>query len=141
MRLVAMVRGLARSTREEIVVTSLDDGAARQLTLARWSIPGWDADVPDHVLVVDDSWASGGHAQSLAALLKQSGVRKVSIMTVARLLSPEWSENPEFVKTRLCGSTFDWAHCPGPTMVYAHSDSVRPGKRSACDSQGGRFSL
>lgn len=110
--LVTMIRGLARSTREEVIVTSLDDRAARQLTPDRWSIPDWDADIPDHVLVIDDSWASGGHAQSLAVLLKQSGVANVSIMTVARLLSPEWSENPEFVKQRLRGATFDWAHCP-----------------------------
>lgn len=111
-KLVNVVRRLAATLQDEVVVTSRNDGAGRQFTPDRWSIPEWPAAAPDHVLVIDDSWASGAHAQSLAALLKQSGVEKVSIFTVARLLSPDWSESADFEKERLRGTTFDWARCP-----------------------------
>lgn len=40
---------------------------------------------PDsHVIVFDDTWMLGGHAQSVAAALKHAGAAKVSILTVAR---------------------------------------------------------
>jgi len=111
-KLPELVRSLARSINEEVVVTSADESAGRQLNPDRWSIPEWSEGVPDHVLVIDDSWATGAHAQSLAALLKRSGVAKVSILTVARLLSPAWSENAAFEREHLRGSTFDWRLCP-----------------------------
>ncbi|HZK47997.1 MAG TPA: hypothetical protein VFD74_00120, partial [Thermoleophilia bacterium] len=67
--------------------------------------------VPDHVLVIDDSWVSGGHAQSVASALKSSGVADVSIFTVARVLDPQWSPNADFIKERLRG-VFDPRICP-----------------------------
>jgi len=67
--------------------------------------------VPDHVLVIDDSWVSGGHAQSVASALKCSGVADVSIFTVARVLDPQWSPTAVFIKERLRG-VFDPCICP-----------------------------
>jgi len=66
---------------------------------------------PDHVLVIDDSWVSGGHAQSVASALKSSGVADVSIFTVARVLDPQWLPNADFIKERLLG-VFDPLICP-----------------------------
>ena len=37
-----------------------------------------------HVMVIDDTWVGGGHAQSVAAALKSAGAGKVSILAVAR---------------------------------------------------------
>lgn len=39
-----------------------------------------------HVMVIDDTWASGGHAQSVAMALKHAGAAKVSILAIARWL-------------------------------------------------------
>ncbi|WP_431837853.1 hypothetical protein [Cellulomonas sp. Y8] len=54
----------------------------------------------EHVIVADDSWVSGRHAQSAAAL-KFAGVRDVSILTVARVLSPGGPPNVDFIRHRL----------------------------------------
>ena len=49
-------------------------------------------DVPQegHVLLLEDTWASGAHSQSVATALKQTGAVSVSILTVARWL--DWNE-------------------------------------------------
>ena len=39
-----------------------------------------------HVMVIDDTWVSGGHAQSVAMALKRAGAAKVSILTMGRWL-------------------------------------------------------
>jgi hypothetical protein len=39
-----------------------------------------------HVLVIEDTWVSGGHAQSVGAALKNAGAEKVSILAIARWL-------------------------------------------------------
>lgn len=39
-----------------------------------------------HVMLIDDTWASGGHAQSGALALRKSGASKVSVLVVARWL-------------------------------------------------------
>ncbi len=110
--LAEMVRRIAQSTADEILVNSRDDAADREFDPDRWQVPAWEAAPPDHVLIIDDSWATGSHAQSLAASFKRTGVEMVSIFTVARLLSYEWSENRAFERERLRDVIFDWTKCP-----------------------------
>jgi len=40
------------------------------------------------VLVVDDTWVSGGSAQSVAAALKLAGVRRVAVVVLGRHVNP-----------------------------------------------------
>jgi phosphoribosylpyrophosphate synthetase len=54
-----------------------------------------------HVLVVDDTWVSGGTAQSVAVALKDAGARAVTILCVARWLRWDWSSTPAFVEEYL----------------------------------------
>ena len=37
-----------------------------------------------NVLLLDDTWASGGHAESAAAALKRAGAARVTILALAR---------------------------------------------------------
>lgn len=67
---------------------------------------------PEHVVVVDDSWATGANAQSVAIALKRSGVQHVSVLAIARILSPEWSENRPFMRSVLPGLRYRWQICP-----------------------------
>jgi hypothetical protein len=39
-----------------------------------------------HIMVIDDTWVSGGHAQSVAMALKRAGAAKVSILAIGRWL-------------------------------------------------------
>jgi orotate phosphoribosyltransferase len=40
------------------------------------------------VLVVDDTWVSGGSAQSAAAALKLAGARRVAVLVLGRHVNP-----------------------------------------------------
>jgi hypothetical protein len=54
--------------------------------------PGWvrvDDPVADgDVLVVDDTWVSGGSAQSAAAALKLAGAHRVAVVVLGRHVNP-----------------------------------------------------
>ncbi|MHA7652962.1 ComF family protein [Mycobacterium sp. ML4] len=41
-----------------------------------------------HVLLIDDTWTTGGHIQSVAKALKQAGAAKVAALSVARWMDP-----------------------------------------------------
>ncbi|WP_179476211.1 hypothetical protein [Mycolicibacterium vinylchloridicum] len=71
-------------------------------------------DVPNgaHVMVIDDTWVSGGHAQSVAAALKQAGASKVSVLTVARWVDLADPVSDRFYKKRIHTATYDPAVCP-----------------------------
>lgn len=67
---------------------------------------------PEHVLLVDDSWVTGSHAQGVASSLKTAGIPKVSVFTIAKVLDPNWGPNPEFIKNRLATPAFNKMRCP-----------------------------
>ena len=45
--------------------------------------------IDDDVLVVDDTWVSGGSAQSAAVALKLAGARRVAIVVIGRHVNPD----------------------------------------------------
>jgi hypothetical protein len=61
--------------------------------LGRGVDPGWlrvDGVVAGaDVLVVDDTWVSGGSAQSAAVALKLAGARRVAIVVIGRHVNPD----------------------------------------------------
>jgi hypothetical protein len=73
------------------------------------------ADLPSgsHVLVLDDTWVSGGHAQSAGLSLRRAGAAPVSILTMARWLNPKPGEPAgAFIRDRLVSHDFDPLQCP-----------------------------
>ena len=60
---------------------------------ARGVNPGWvrvgDPVAGGDVLVVDDTWVSGGSAQSAAAALKLAGARRVAVIVLGRHVNPD----------------------------------------------------
>jgi adenine/guanine phosphoribosyltransferase-like PRPP-binding protein len=54
--------------------------------------PGWarvdDRVAGESVLVVDDTWVSGGSAQSVAVALKRAGAIRVAVVVLGRHVSP-----------------------------------------------------
>lgn len=65
-----------------------------------------------HVMIIDDTWTTGGHAQSVSAALKAAGVGVVSILTVARWIDPVRADTKEFVAKYLDSREYDPAGCP-----------------------------
>jgi hypothetical protein len=50
-----------------------------------------------HVLLLDDTWAGGGHVQSASLALRTAGADHVSALVVARWLKPEFGSTAQFV--------------------------------------------
>jgi hypothetical protein len=64
-----------------------------------------------HVLVIDDTWATGGHAQSAALTLRAASANRVSVLVVARWLKEDYGDNKQFIDT-LRGRDYDPSVCP-----------------------------
>lgn len=110
-KLHELVVGLSQRAEAEVLVSFVGETGSRELRPGEWRIDAAGY-LPAHVLLVDDSWVTGAHAQAVASALRSAGVEQVSIFTVARVLHPHWSANEKFIKTRFTGPGFDWARCP-----------------------------
>ena len=64
-----------------------------------------------HVLLMDDTWTSGGHAQSAALALRGAGAARVSLLVIARWISPKYGDNAEFLR-KLSKSDYNPELCP-----------------------------
>jgi hypothetical protein len=64
--------------------------------------PGWmrvgDPVAGADVLVVDDTWVSGGSAQSTAAALKLAGARRVAVVVLGRHVNPADPRSAAFLE-------------------------------------------
>jgi hypothetical protein len=71
-----------------------------------------------HVLVVEDSWVTGGHSQFVAVALKHAGAAAVTVLPVCRLLKPAWAPNIAYSPHRRPWSTdtcpVTGSACPRP---------------------------
>jgi hypothetical protein len=89
------------------VVPSPLPGDPRGFVPANFSVGPIQA---DHVLLLDDTWATGGHLQSAAAALKASGAKRVTTLVVARWLDPTWADTPKVINS--LKTDFDPDVCP-----------------------------
>ncbi|BDZ45454.1 hypothetical protein GCM10025866_13630 [Naasia aerilata] len=64
-----------------------------------------------HVLLLEDTWVSGGRTQSVAAALKAAGAARVSVVTLGRELKPSYGPTREYLRTHE-QRPFDPAICP-----------------------------
>jgi phosphoribosylpyrophosphate synthetase len=64
-----------------------------------------------HVLLIDDTWTTGGHAQSAALALRKAGAARVSALVVARWLKENYGDNKRFIAD-LATRDYDPSICP-----------------------------
>lgn len=64
----------------------------------------------NHVLLLDDTWTTGGHLQSSSAALKHAGAETVTGLVMARWLNPDWANTKHIIASR--PATFDPDLCP-----------------------------
>jgi hypothetical protein len=64
-----------------------------------------------HVLLVDDTWARGGHAQSAALALRAAGASRISVLVAARWINEDFGGNAAFLRG-LAERDYDPAICP-----------------------------
>jgi phosphoribosylpyrophosphate synthetase len=106
-----VARAIPVGATEILVAPRLQNSDARQLSADRFTTSSSDV-AGNHVLVIDDSWVSGGHAQSVASALKQGGATAVSVLAIARTLNRSWGASERFERARLVPATFDYRICP-----------------------------
>lgn len=73
--------------------------------------PGMRLPEQSHVLVIDDTWATGGHVQSACLALRKAGATRVSVLVVARWLKEDYGDNKAFI-TSLANRDYDPGICP-----------------------------
>lgn len=66
-----------------------------------------------HVLLIDDTWTRGGHAQSAAHTLRQAGAETVALIVIGRHVNPDWEVNGVTCGDRFGAlpRAFDWERC------------------------------
>jgi predicted amidophosphoribosyltransferase len=64
-----------------------------------------------HVLLIDDTWTGGGHAQSAVLALRRAGATHVSLLVVARWIREDFGDNAKFLR-ELAGRDYDPEICP-----------------------------
>ena len=64
-----------------------------------------------HVLLVNDTWARGGHARSAVLALRAAGAARVSVLVAARWINEDFGGNAAFLRG-LADRDYDPAICP-----------------------------
>lgn len=68
----------------------------------------------ENILLIDDTWTTGAHAQSAACTLKQAGAGKVALVVIGSHVNPGWQVGGRTSKALLDAlpRDFDWETCP-----------------------------
>ncbi|MFI6277524.1 hypothetical protein [Streptomyces sp. NPDC050988] len=90
----------------------------------------------EKVLLIDDTWTTGQHAQSAAAVLKAAGAGSVAIVVLGRHVNISYGDTAPFVEqARL--RRFTWDVCA--LRSWSHSEIARSAKPcTGSDSMGDR---
>lgn len=67
---------------------------------------------PKHVLLIDDTWTTGGSAQSVATTLKSAGSESVTILVMGRWLRNSWPPSAQFISTEMKQKPYSPFDCP-----------------------------
>jgi len=67
----------------------------------------------ENVLLIEDTWARGGHAQSAALALRQANAETVALVVVGRYIKAEWEVDgtPSEDIFDMLPKKFDWSRC------------------------------
>jgi hypothetical protein len=121
-----IVRRLARPGATEIVLRGTDAVAnPRTINAAHFSVLNSDAANGRHVLLIDDTWTSGGHVTSAAMALRSAGCTEVSVLVLARWLSVGWADTTEsWARSNLTLPDYQPDTCPWTQDKCPYFDST-----------------
>jgi hypothetical protein len=63
------------------------------------------------VLLIEDTFTSGARAQSAASALRLAGAAQVAVLTVGRVIKPDWNENCLRIWGEASSKIFDFSKC------------------------------
>ncbi|WP_157251947.1 hypothetical protein [Nonomuraea typhae] len=73
---------------EVAAAPGVPESERRKIRARHFSLPSPRDVAGRHVVVFDDTWVKGGHAQSVAAALRQAGAAEVTVVVIARRIDP-----------------------------------------------------
>jgi hypothetical protein len=66
-----------------------------------------------HILLLEDTWVSGSHAEAAATALRREGASEVSVLCIARLISPEYRAGQSLIaRVAEVSGAYDPLICP-----------------------------
>jgi hypothetical protein len=74
----------------QVTATGNYGNAGRSLDPDHFRVAPHDDLFNAHVLVLEDTWVTGGHSQAIAVALKRAGAAIVTVLPMCRLLDPGW---------------------------------------------------
>lgn len=106
--IVATMCGHTRDRYTRALVPTNRGAPGRNFDPDRYQLsPGTDVDGAT-VLLIDDTWTSGGHAQSAAQTLRDAGATTAACVVIGRHVHRDYAAAGEILKAR---PAFDWDTC------------------------------
>lgn len=102
-----VVEGSETRYRDLLVVDRPDLGQ-REQAADRYSAS--ESVSTQHVLVIDDTWTTGAHAQSASAALKAAGASSVGLVALGRWVTPDFREHGAWL-ARHRQPGWSWSSC------------------------------
>lgn len=93
-----------------------DRNARRAFAPNNWEIPAGVPEEVERVLIIDDTWVTGGHAQSVAAAFELAGMRS-RVVVLGRALDPNRTDQGSFLRAHP-SEAFDSFRCPVHRVVH-----------------------
>ena len=117
--LIGRVRTLCEQLTPALVANPALRDIGRRAHPSRYVVVG-DAVRGSRVLLIDDTFTSGGSLQSAAYALAQAGASSVAPLVLGRHINPHWQPSQTLL-ARLRDEPWDWGRCVicGPTSVGA----------------------
>ena len=122
---------LPRTPRLLALPAALQPADPRTVVPDRFVLTPVSAPADQHVLVLDDTWATGARTQSMAVALRQLGAAHVSILVLARWLAPSWPPTARYLESHQ-HRDFDPSECP-VTGSRCPAPAGGPGTSAASD--------
>jgi len=110
----------------EVHARDVDPGWVRVAGRADGNAPVLDG---AEVLVVDDTWVSGGSSQSTAAALKLAGARRVAIVVLGRHVNPADPRSAAFLEWVRAADNGGGGGWPGHVVPRFHAAPPGGGKK------------
>jgi predicted amidophosphoribosyltransferase len=92
----------------DLLVVNRTDMDDRAHAVDRYRVDG--ALKGQRVLVIDDTWTTGAHAQSASAALKSAGASGVGVVAIGRWFNPGYQDQRSWL-TRHRAVGWDWSRC------------------------------
>ncbi|WP_030743992.1 hypothetical protein [Streptomyces sp. NRRL F-5135] len=107
--MVAEISGVTRRRyRDLLTPTQNAQALGREASPARYSSGALENG--EAVLLIDDTWTTGGHAQSAAAALKAAGAGRVAVVVLGRHLNGTYGDTAAHIEQARM-RRYDWKVC------------------------------